>query len=457
MKEKSKKGKGWLLILLTAVVMVTVAGVLVVRMEGEAPQVELTLGTTAFGLTKEVKITVADGKSGLQKIWAGIIKDGREVELLKKTYASSGILRKGKVSRDSFDFSVKPKELGLTDGSGMLRLVVTDYSWRGWGKGNRTYIEKPISIDTQAPRIDVLTHAHNISPGGSALVVYKLSEPCETSGVAVGEHFYPGYAAGETEKDLYIAFFALAQDQAKGTPISLEATDPAGNLSRAGFYHYIKKKNFRKDVIRISDGFLDAKLPEFEPLLAGQTGKEPIEKFLYVNREIRKQNKIVIDKITASSDRQVHWKGTFIRLPGSASRAQFADRRSYLYKGKTIDHQVHLGQDLASHSMAPVPAGNSGKIVFNEYLGIYGNTIIIDHGYGLFSLYGHLSSSNVRKGQMVTKGDIIGHTGKSGMAGGDHLHFSMLVHNTFVTPLEWWDADWIRNNVTDKLTEFAKN
>ena len=175
------------------------------------------------------------------------------------------------------------------------------------------------------------------------------------------------------------------------------------------------------------------------------------DKFLFINQQLRERNKAVIDQLMQKSDTALHWNGTFVRLPKSATRSGFGDRRTYQYQGKTIDHQTHLGIDLASIRMSPVPAANSGKVVFAENLGIYGYLVIIDHGYGLFSMYAHLSSFNVQIGQMVEKGNIIGNTGNTGLAGGDHLHYSVLVSGTFVDPLEWWDASWIHNNITSKI------
>ena len=420
-------------------------------METEAPQVELDFASAAFGVERNLSMTLFDTKSGLNKVWIGIFKDGREVVLLEEDFPASGWLRKGSVNRVPLTVSVKPKTLGLTDGEGILRLVVTDYSWKAWGKGNRTYIEKKITFDTRAPGIEVLTEAHNISPGGTALAMYKVSEPCKKNGVLVGDQFFPGHPAGMPDADIHLAFFALAHDQGKGTSIRLEAVDMAGNRTTAGFYHFIKKKAFRKDTIRISDSFLSSKLPEFENLLANHAHQQPIDQFLYINREIRQENKQTIDSITGRSEEKIYWKGVFRRLPGSATRSKFADRRTYTYKGNTIDHQVHLGQDLASNARSPIPAANSGKVAFTEYLGIYGNTVILDHGFGLFSLYAHLSAVDVETGQSVNRGDTIGRTGKTGLAGGDHLHFSMIVHNTFVSPLEWWDASWIKNNISGKL------
>src|SRR5512137_1829141 len=100
---------------------------------------------------------------------------------------------------------------------------------------------------------------------------------------------------------------------------------------------------------------------------------------------------------------------------------------------------------------SPVPAANSGIVVSTGFIGIYGQTVILDHGFGLFSMYSHLSQIAVKAGDRVAKETILGNTGSTGLAGGDHLHFSMMVQDTFVDPIEWWDPHWIRDNVTSKL------
>lgn len=136
-----------------------------------------------------------------------------------------------------------------------------------------------------------------------------------------------------------------------------------------------------------------------------------------------------------------------------ARKAGFANHRKYLYNGKTIDEQVHLGIDLASTAHSPVPAANNGRVAFAQNAGIYGKIVVLDHGFGLFSMYGHLSQIEVERDQVVSKGDVIGFTGTTGLAGGDHLHFAIMVSHTFVNPIEWWDPNWIKYNVTDKLKE----
>ncbi|HEX5607986.1 MAG TPA: M23 family metallopeptidase, partial [Candidatus Binatia bacterium] len=92
-----------------------------------------------------------------------------------------------------------------------------------------------------------------------------------------------------------------------------------------------------------------------------------------------------------------------------------------------------------------------GTVAFVGDLGIYGNTVIIDHGLGLFTLYGHLSSIDVKVGDQVKQRQLIGKTGETGLAAGDHLHFGVYLHGLAVLPVEWWDQKWINDNVQPKL------
>ena len=177
-----------------------------------------------------------------------------------------------------------------TDGKAMLRMVATDYSWRNWMRGNRAYLEKEVIIDTNPPNVDVLSRIHNISQGGSGVVIYKLSEPCDKSGVVAGEDFFPGYSGYFKDKNIFMAFFALNYQQGPGTRIFVKAIDFAGNTAKAGFPYYIKKRNFKKVSIHISDKFLDWKMPQFN-VDASPDSKAPlVDKFLKVNRELRAAN-----------------------------------------------------------------------------------------------------------------------------------------------------------------------
>ena len=102
-------------------------------------------------------------------------------------------------------------------------------------------------------------------------------------------------------------------------------------------------------------------------------------------------------------------------------------------------------------SMDAVEAANSGTVAFAGDLGIYGNTVMLDHGIGLFTLYSHLSSIDVRQGEAVERRQVLGKTGETGLAAGDHLHYGVYLHGVAVLPVEWWDPKWIRDNIQPKL------
>ncbi len=424
---------------------------LVKRMEGRAPTLSLEMESASLGADRSLTLKVADEQNGIREVWVGILKDGKETVLLEKHFPSSNILMGGVIREETLSIPVDPQVHGITDGKAILRLVVRDYSWRKWGAGNQNYQEHEVIIDTRAPAIDVVSGPLYLAQGGSGVVIYKLSEACPASGVNVGEDFYPGYSGNFKEPLMCMAFIALGHNQGKSTKLSVSATDFAGNKGRAGLPVHINARKFKRDTINLSDNFLNGKMPEFVSQVPAEPGAAMIDIFLKVNRDLRRRNYEELVKYTANPDVQLHWKGDFLRLPGAANRARYADHRKYVYKGKVVDEQNHMGIDLASLQNSPVLAANGGKVVMVESVGIYGGTVMIDHGFGLFSMYSHLSSMAVSIDQIVAKGDIIGKTGMTGLAGGDHLHFGMLVNKTFVNPIEWWDATWIENNITSKI------
>lgn len=453
---RKKSFKSRLVIILAVLILIPLALLLWIKFEGEKPVLALSPDDAAVGAMKELVLTASDRKSGIRSLSVTLIKDGHDYELIARHFPSAGIISGGEVHTATLRFKIDKHKLGISDGPAVLRINARDYSWRNWWHGNLSRLEKKIRIDTRPPRITVLSRAHNITQGGAGLVIYKLSEDCPTSGVQVGENFFPGISGYYRDRHIYLAFIALDYRQGPGTKLFVTATDAAGNHARAGFYHHIKKKRFRKDTIRISDNFLQRKMPEFEEYVPHPAGQPLIDMFLAVNGKLRQANYDQLVALGKKSDAHMYWQGVFMRLPNAAPRAGFADHRAYVYKGKIIDHQVHLGMDLASLANARVPAANAGRVAFTGRVGIYGNTVVIDHGFGLFSSYSHLSRIDVHVGQLLKKGDILGLTGSTGLAGGDHLHYAMMVHETFVNPIEWWDAAWIKNNITDKLAEVGQ-
>jgi murein DD-endopeptidase MepM/ murein hydrolase activator NlpD len=458
LKEKKESKKGRLVFLLLIVGIATAGWFGFSRLEGTPPEVGLDLSFETLGSRARLTGTVTDETSGLREVWIALSRGGIDKVIYSKTWPSDGFPGKGSTMEDAVDVDADPGKLGLEDGKALLRIRVTDHSLRNWGKGNTTYIEKEITIDTKPPGVDILSRSHNVARGGAGVVVYRVSEEVASSGVRVGENFFPGYPGYfEGHDNVYVVFFALSHLQKKGTEIWVEAEDAAGNLAKSGFYHYIINKQFRQDRINISDGFLNAKIPAMSVDKFGEAPANNLEKWLVINSKMRADNNRTILGNGKKTEPVMHWKGTFRQLPGSATRALYADHRSYYYKGKRVDQKYHLGLDFASIRQAEIPAANAGRVVFAEEVGIYGKTVVIDHGFGLLSSYSHMSSMRVKEGDMLRKGDVIGRTGVTGLVGGDHLHFGMIVGDIFVNPIEWFDANWIKNNVTSKLEQVKRD
>ena len=454
-KERGKNLKYVLVGFLGVAVVAALVWVLVERLEGDAPVLSLELESRYLPGSAKIPLAVSDEKSGIRRVYASLLQEGREVTLVNKTIDPEGPEETADPHHLELTMHIDAREKGLKDGEALLRIAAWDQSWRQRFAGNLAYKEVEIVIDSTPPRISVLSRQHNLQQGGSGLVVYRLSEPCKKHGVRVGDNFFPGYSGYFDDDDVYHAFFALKHDQNRDTDIRLEAYDRAGNRGQSGFQHYIQDRSFPSDDMNLSDDFMRRVLPEFYSVQGFPAEGSRLEQFLFVNQDLRRENDGKILSLAGQSDDAVHWEGDFMALPRAQRMAGFADHRTYIYEGNTVDRQVHMGVDLASLRHAPVPAANSGRVMLVDWIGIYGDTVVIDHGSGVLSLYSHLSSVDVSEGEFVARGDTIGQTGTTGLAVGDHLHFSMIVGGVFVNPYEWWDARWIENNIVAKLESAA--
>jgi len=317
---------------------------------------------------------------------------------------------------------------------------------------------RPIQVRLDPPRVSVVSTHHYVNLGGSEMIVYRVTPADVDSGVRVGDLTYPGFpgaGAGLTDPALKVAFFALLYNQKPDTSMELFASDVAGNESRAQFEHRVFAKAFRRSTIPVDDKFMSRVVPS---ILQGSpqlktSGDDLLPAFLKINDELRRMNNDAIAALAKKTAPRILWEGAFQPLGGAQVESSFADFRTYTYSGKAVDRQVHLGFDLAKTANAPVTSANHGKVVYAADLGIYGNCVIVDHGMGVQSLYAHLSSIGVQEGQDVRKGATLGTSGQTGLAGGDHLHFSMMLNGQFVNATEWWDPHWIEDRVMRKLRE----
>jgi murein DD-endopeptidase MepM/ murein hydrolase activator NlpD len=312
-----------------------------------------------------------------------------------------------------------------------------------------------VTVDVTPPSLELVSTQHVVRLGGSECAVYRIGGDAVESGVQVGDEFFPGTAGVFTDGALRAALFAVPQDLPQARP-AVMARDRAGNLRMVPMGADIRGRRFADKSLPVTDEFLSRKVPELLQANGLDQSGDLVAGYLRINRELRAATERRVREICRDSAPRQLWEGEFLRLPNSAPLSGFADRRTYLYAGKPIDQQTHLGFDLASLRGSPVPAGNTGRVVFAGPLGIYGNTVILDHGLDLFSLYGHLSEVGVTTGAEVRRGDPIGKTGDTGLAAGDHLHFSIMVHGVHVDPVEWWDGHWIHDHVEGRLAAFPR-
>jgi len=314
-----------------------------------------------------------------------------------------------------------------------------------------------VTVRLEPPQVAVLSTFHYVNHGGSEFVVYRATPADVDSGVRVGNIEYPGFPASAvgitSDPALRVAFFALLFDQDLNTTFQVYARDPAGNEALASLDHQVFPKPYSKSRIEIDDRFIGRVVPA----IASSSPQEQIPTddllsgFLKINGDLRRKNNQFLTDLAKKSAPEMLFKGPFQQLGNSQVEARFADTRTYIYKGKEIDRQVHLGFDLAVTANVPIVAAERGTIVHASDLGIYGNCVVIDHGLGVQSLYGHLSSIGVKVGDRVEKGAEIGRSGMTGLAGGDHLHFTMLVGGQQVTPVDWWSTQWFADRVQRKI------
>ena len=411
-------------------------------LEIEKPSIKLNQEIVAIGKLKKVEITFSDQKSGLSNIMVEIVQDNKGQILVNEKIPAEGT--KQRILVVTFDTA----SLNLHDGPAIINIKAVDYSILK----NKTVQSSSVTIDTVPPQITLLSTTNHINQGGTCFITYLSSKPADLTGVYVNDYFTASHTLMIANKPVSVTYFALPYNASKAkTKITVFARDYAGNETRITLPCKIKEKKFRSDKMNLSESFLQQKMHEFQAMVPSLAGKTQAEVFKYVNTEMRNDNFQTIRSVCQKSTSKKLWDGAFLRMRSASPMALFGDKRAYVFAGKNFASSVHGGVDLASVAQAPIEATNSGIVVFAAPLGIYGNTIIIDHGLGVFSLYAHLSSLTTATGKSVKKEELIGYSGTSGLAGGDHLHFSIIVGGQFVNPQEWWDAHWIEDNINKKM------
>jgi murein DD-endopeptidase MepM/ murein hydrolase activator NlpD len=441
-RPKKKLPMIGLLLLIVAIALLAGAYFLAPPFERSSPQIKLP-DSDVIGVSP-MEIAIADQGAGLKSVSATLSAGGAEHTLVSEQYAQPE-------SEKKFSVALSPKLAGLKEGPAVLRVTAKDASLWNFLRGNETVIQKNLTIDLTPPTLELIADDRYVNFGGVGAIVYKASADTATSGVKLGNYFFPGFKGQiKDQPDYFVALFAHAYDVPPDAKAVLVATDKAGNSREIRLVYELKDVKYRKSTIPVSESFLQNKVA---PLLQDVSARQgaPKDVFVAVNRKLRAENEQKIAEVTSKATPSMLWKGAFSQLSNSKVEANFADHRTYVYNGEAIDNAYHLGYDLSVTKNYPVEAANSGTAVFVGDLGIYGNTVILDHGLGLFTLYGHLSSFDVKVGDTVKERQIIGRTGETGLAAGDHLHYGVYLHGVAVLPVEWWDQKWITDNINPKL------
>lgn len=431
-----RRGFGFLFILLLIVIL-CIGGYLVFH-DLTGPQIVMVPDTGRIAPRQEVQLTLTDEKNNIRSVVVTVRKRNRSFVVFEKNFDTSA-------STQTVSFSLKNAE--LRDGQFDLEIKARDTAMAGFGFGNTTTRNWEMQLDTKPPIVRVRSTVPAIRRGSVTAIAYTLSEDADLTGVQLGESFFPAF---KQENGLYYCFFAfpLRLTRDKFTP-EIVARDLAGNITRTRVVVNAVDRPYKSDTLNISDNFLDSKMPDFVDLVPDAATN--LERYIQMNNQVRQSNEKTLIEIGRKTASTMLWSGAFQRLPRSAVKANFGDDRTYMYNKKKIDRQTHMGLDLASVAHAPVPAANDGTVVFADNLGIFGNLVVIDHGLGLQSLYSHLSEILVTVGTPLKKGDTLGRTGMTGLAGGDHLHFGIMLGGIEVQPIDWLDKNWIKNMITDRL------
>jgi murein DD-endopeptidase MepM/ murein hydrolase activator NlpD len=448
-----------LLLIVLGAVVVGGAWIWAGRMAG--PVIEIRQPDKFIGRTSSLDVSLTAPQGRFSRVEIGIEQNGKTHPVFTLEQPT-----RANVTQDTADrfFVMRPigKQAIPELQPGQARIVVSASRPVLYGlRQAESTATRDVQVRLDPPRVEIRSTLHYVNHGGAELVVYRATPADVTSGVRVGDQTYPGFeasAAGIRGDDaLRVAFFALLYDQELTTPIEVFARDPAGNETAVPLDHQAFPKPFARSRIVIDDKFLKQVVP---PIAAAapdmQLSTAPqdlLTSFLKINGEMRRRNAQTIAELAGKTAHMMFWKDAFQPLGNAAVEARFADYRTYLYGGKEVDQQVHLGFDLAVVAHVPVMAAHNGIVLHAGDLGIYGNCVILDHGLGVQSLYGHLSSIDVKPGDMVNKGQLLGRSGMTGLAAGDHLHFTMLVNGHPVNPVEWWDPKWMQDRVLRKVMD----
>ena len=417
------------------VVLVPIAFVLA---RSATPVIDLPSSVTSLGQATPITARIRD-PHGVRRLAAFVEQNGARYQVFELAQPSN-------LTDTTANFTAGVKTTPqLKDGKAKLILEATSNDLLR--KSAR--LERDVNVVTQPPSVSVDSEQHYLYLGMADLATFSVSGNWTEAGVRVGDETFRAWPMPGGKPGLF-SLFAFAWNMPPGTAPLVYASNGAGNDVTSPLVVVFPKKEQPKYTthdLQVSDAFMQKVINELDPNGTG----DPVARFVKINSEMRRANNKTLSDLRLKTADKFLWSQPFMRQPHSQAEANFADVRNYIYKGKKIDQQVHLGYDLAVTQHIGVEASNDGKVVYAAPLGIYGNCIVVDHGYGLQTIYGHLSKIDVHEGDVVKRGQVMGLSGMTGMAGGDHIHFAMQLDGVQIDPKEWWDSHWIKDHIAKRV------
>ncbi|MGA2729402.1 MAG: M23 family metallopeptidase [Terracidiphilus sp.] len=425
-------------IFFAVLVLLILVPILIVSARSATPVVDLPASITTLGQATPVSVQVHDPR-GIRKIAATVEQNG-------VSYPVSATTQPSTASDSTWSFTAGVKSTPqLKDGAAKLIVEATSNDLLG----KKARAERDVTVVTRPPSLSVDSDQHYLYLGMADLVTFNVSGGWTAAGVRVGDQTYRSWPMPDGKPGRF-SLFAFAWNMPPGTAPVVYASIGVGNdVTSPIVFQFPKKEQPHYTVhdLQISDAFMQKVVNELDPNGSG----DPVARFVKINSEMRRANNKTLADLRFKTAEKFLWSQPFARQAHAQAEATFADLRNYIYHGKKIDQQVHLGYDLAVTQHVGVEASNDGQIVYAAPLGIYGNCVVVDHGYGLQTIYGHMSQIDVHVGDTVKRGQVMGRSGMTGMAGGDHIHFAMQLDGVQIDPKEWWDPHWIHDHIERRV------
>jgi murein DD-endopeptidase MepM/ murein hydrolase activator NlpD len=424
--------------ILVVILIVVLAPIVFLLARSASPILDLPTPVNTLGQATPIAVHVRDPR-GVRNLTAVVVQNGARYPVWEMTQPT-----KSKDNTWTFTAGVKTTPQ-LRDGKASLIVEATSNDLlRKTGS-----LDHEVTVVTQPPTISVDSDTHYLYLGMADLATFNVNGGWSAAGVRVGDQTYRAWPMPGGKPGLF-SLFAFAWNMPAGTiPVVFASNDAGNDVTTPITFQFPKKEQPHYTVhdLQVSDAFMQKVVGELNPNGSG----DMVARFVRVNNDMRKSNNQTLSDLRLKTADHFLFSQPFARQAHSQAEATFADVRNYIYQGKKIDQQVHLGYDLAVTQHVGVEASNDGRVVYAAPLGIYGNCIVVDHGYGLQTVYGHLSHFDVHEGDMVKRGQVMGQSGMTGMAGGDHIHFAMQLDGVQIDPKEWWDSHWIQDHIAKRV------